>query len=262
MTATNNARTAKGRTNNAKAVKAAALETALLNLRNAAKLETKAAGDKAKAQTGADNARKLTIAGMSNYDVWLLKFDVDVLNRKGEVIEHKAGLTLADYAKGFKNAEGKAYRALETAFRERVLASFFNAPANADSVWTMFRQVYPIGQALLLEGVKATVEGDTLKLEGGTGDSAKALRDAAEKSVTALGAAAKARMGIEGKKRQPKPGEGESNQATLTDVLTIVRDFLQAAVTVDGETDIAPTETDDRLIAEIAKLATTYAKNI
>lgn len=250
-----------------KAIKATAptlspIDAALAQLAKAGALEAKAGAAISKAKESATNAQALAIAAMTTPGVLSLTFDYDVLDRKGDIVEHVKGAKLIDYAKGF-TSEGKEYRAKATAFRQSVLPRFFNIPGDNDSVWSMFRQTFPAALALIGEGMTATVGADgKLALVGGAGDSAKKLRDAAAKSVTALKTAAKG----ETAKRKPSlpgdkaPASNEPRAATLTDLLTLVRDFLHQSVVADGTPEYAAMTIDDKLIADIAVLAKSYGE--
>ena len=124
----------------------------------------------------------------------------------------------------------------------------------------MFRQTFPAALTLVGENMTASVVDGKLALEGGQGDTAKKLRDAAAKSVTALKTAAKGEAG----KRKPTMA-GEKDEAspairplTLTDCLQLVHSFLVEANKKDGETEFAPTDADDALLAKVLEQAAIY----
>ena len=237
-----------------------AIDAALNLLAQAGKLEATAGKAKAEALAQEGNAQAMAIAAMTTKGILSLTFDYDVKDSKGEVIEHIKGAKLIDYAHGFTK-EGKEYRHKATAFRHMVLPRFFNIAGDNESVWAMFRQTFPAALALVGENMTASVADDKLVLEGGTGDTAKKLRAAAAKSVTALKTAAK---GEAGKRKPTMAGEkgeaSDSRPATLTDLLFAVREFLTQSLDPNGETEFAPTEADDFLIADIATLATKYVQ--
>jgi hypothetical protein len=239
----------------------ASLDAALAMLAKAGALEAKAGAALAAAKSEETNAQAMAIAAMTSKGILGLTFSYDVKDSKGDIVEHVKSAKLLDYVGGFKK-EGKEYRAKATAFRQAVLPRFFNVSGDNDSVWAMFRQTFPAALALTGEAMTATVGNDgKLVLSGGTGETAKKLRDAAAKSVSALKSAAKG----EAAKRKPSlPGEKEAKEetrpATLTDILSLVRDFLTQAIAEEGETDYAPKACDDALIAEIAVLAKGYGE--
>ena len=252
------------RKNTAAAATAAAekspFELAMEQLAKAGAIEAQAGAAIAAAKGEESNAQAMAIAAMTVPGVLSFVFSYDIKDNKGEIVEHVKEAKLFDYAEGFKK-EGKEYRAKATAFRQTVLPRFFNVPGDNDSVWAMFRQTFPAALALVGEAMTATIGADgKLVLAGGTGEKAKKLRDAAAKSVTALKTAAKGEAGKRGPKQPgaPEPKEGETRPATLTDILLLVRDFLAQANAEDGETNYAPTEADDVLIADIAVLAQQY----
>jgi hypothetical protein len=233
----------------------AAFEAAMTALAKAGALEAKAGKAIAEAKVEQASAQDIALAAMTTKGVLSLTFTYDVKDNKGEIIEHVKSAKLSDYAAGFTK-EGKEYRAKSTAFRGAVLARFFNVPADSDSVWAMFRQVFPSAMALVGEAMTATVGNDgKLVISGGKGESAKKLRDAAAKSTKELNKVAK---GEAGKRKVKTPGEGEGTvPATLTDLLTAVRNFLDQSVR-GRETDYAPNAVDVKLIRDIVVLGDSY----
>ena len=240
-----------------------AMDTALEMLAKAGMIESEAGKLKTLAGEQDSSAQALAIAAMTTPGILSLAFDYDVLDRKGEIVEHVKNAKLIDYAHGFAKPDGKEYRAKATAFRNAILPRFFNIPGDNNSVYAMFRQTFPAALALVGENMTATIGGDgKLVLEGGEGDKANAMRDAATNSVTALKTAAKDRAA---KREASAPGEKESasdsRPATLTDILTLTRKFLRDSIAGD-EADFAPTDADEALIAEIAVLARGYGELI
>lgn len=240
---------------------ATAFDNALAMLAKAGMIESEAGKLKTLAGEQDSSAQAMAIAAMTTPGILSLAFDYDVLDRKGEIVEHVKNARLSDYAHGFTKPDGKEYRAKATAFRNAILPRFFNIPGDNNSVYAMFRQTFPAALALIGENMTATIgEDGKLVLEGGEGDKAKAMREAATKSVTALKTAAK---GGAAKREVSAPGEKESETraATLTEILTIARNFLRDSIAGD-EADFAPTDADEALIAEIAVLARGYGELI
>jgi len=90
------------------------------------------------------------------------------------------------------NGQGKVSRDAQAAFKTGLQLEFFGQAPNA-SLWTTASNAILIARAIRQEGMTAIVEGGTVKLEGGTTDKAKAMREA--KSLAALGKVAKDETG-------------------------------------------------------------------
>lgn len=113
-----------------------------------------------------------------------------ICDRAGNVVE-SAKASLADYAKGFKNPDGSDYRAKQGAFRSAALVELFGVPgdqsAGAKATWALATgKALPAAIALRREGMTAKLVDDKLVVEGGAGDTADKLREAAGKSTSAL----------------------------------------------------------------------------
>jgi hypothetical protein len=90
------------------------------------------------------------------------------------------------------NGQGKVSRDAQAAYKNNLQLAFFDSLPNA-SLWTTASNAILIARAIRQEGMTATVEGNGVKLEGGTTDKAKAMREA--KSLAALGKVAKGETG-------------------------------------------------------------------
>ena len=149
--------------------------------------------DEQKLKAAKGNATDILIAGMANAALLAHRFEFQVRDRKGNVIETKHA-SLYDYAR--KGApfytKGKAERARTTGFKAAVLA--FTAGVNdastpaAESAWSLIKgKVLPTAIALADNVIAATLSGSKLTLSGGNGSTvASGLIDAAKKSTSAL----------------------------------------------------------------------------
>ena len=90
------------------------------------------------------------------------------------------------------NGQGKVSRDAQAAYKTGLQLEFFGQAPNA-SLWTTASNAILIARAIRQEGMTAIVEGGSVKLEGGTTDKAKAMREA--KSLAALGKVAKDETG-------------------------------------------------------------------
>ena len=198
-----------------------------------------AAGEHAdRAKTGKASAADMMIAGLANpiLDEMLL---FSVVNRKGELVD-TGKASLADLVKGspvFKNADGSDARAVQTAFRSSVLEAMckikpeLHQTAGTKAVWTCLTMSAKIAHELLVEGCEVELgEGGKLKVTGGEGDRAKAMRDAP--SMSALRKVAAGETGTQGgsdeKGTVATPGE------VLGAALAIVRKVVKGDEALSG----------------------------
>lgn len=148
-----------------------------------------------------------------------------ICDRAGNVVE-SAKASLADYAKGFKNADTSDNRTKQSAFRSAALVELFGVPgdqsAGAKATWALVTgKALPAATALRREGMAAKLVDDKLVVEGGAGDAADKLREAAGKSTSALVKAAKGETGT----NRDKPGNdkaGDLREATPSEITRTV----------------------------------------
>ena len=140
------------------------------------------------------NATSTLIAGMANAALLAHRFEFQVRDRKGNVIETKHA-SLYQYARNdalFLKADGSDERARQSGFRAAILA--FAAGINdastpaANSAWSLIKgKALPVAIALADNVIAATLSGSKLTLSGGNGTAvASGLIDAAKKSTNAL----------------------------------------------------------------------------
>lgn len=144
----------------------------------------------------------------------------DVTDRAGNVVE-SAKASLLAYAKGFRNADGSDNRTMQGAFRATVLPRLFGIPgdqsAGAKATWALVTgKALPTALAIAGQGMTATLtEEGKLALEGGAGDVADKLREAAAKSTSALVTATKPAKGTN---RESPHNESEGRAATPSEI--------------------------------------------
>ena len=169
------------------------------------------------AKTKGATAVDLAVCGLATPGILSRDFVFDVADKSGAIIEStKANIREFMNGEGFKNTDGSAYRAKESAFRSAVLVTLFGVAGDqspgACNVWTVFKtKAAPIALALASEGMTAAIAEDgSLKTIGGKGERADALRAAADKSTSALAKIAKGGTGSKGTEnatREASPSE-------------------------------------------------------
>lgn len=132
-----------------------------------------------------------------------------------------------------RNGEGKVSRAAQGAFKAAFQREFFGLDKPSDAAWTPSTKAVPIARAIRAEGMTATIENGQLKLSGGTGPVADALRDA--KSVAAMAKIAKGEAGTNRAAHGNAKGEGDSEArvATPSEVLALAARLVEGAAKGD-----------------------------
>lgn len=113
------------------------------------------------------------------------------------------------------NGQGKVSRDAQAAYKTGLQLEFFGQAPNA-SLWTTASNAILIARAIRQEGMTATVEGGSVKLEGGTTDKAKAMREA--KSLAALGKVAKDETGSN--RAKPSNDKADEGRAATPEEIT------------------------------------------
>lgn len=119
-----------------------------------------------------------------------------------------------------RNGEGKVSRAAQGAYKAAYQRTFFGLDKPSDAVWTPCTKAVPIARAIRAEGMTATIENGQLKLSGGNGPIADALRGA--KSIAAMTKIAKGEAGTNRTAHgnaKGGEGEGEARVATPEEIL-------------------------------------------
>ena len=177
-------------------------------LRSAARLAIDAKAQEDAAKAGKGNATEMLVASLTGSAIWNLKLTFDVKDRNGDIVEHCKGIAISEYAKGF-TLDGKEYRAKTSAFRAAVLLRLFDMKddkgSQCETVWKVFVSAHKVAEQLRNNAILASLDASgRLKLAGGKGKEAAALKEAANKSVTSLVNAAKGGAAKKGTNSTPQ----------------------------------------------------------
>ncbi len=187
-----------------------------------AAIKGKAEIDSAKAKGAA--ALAVMVAGFASDAIDTLQWAFDIMG-KDSVHEHVRCTGTHEHGNTelawCRNGEGAVSKVAQSAYKAGFQSVFFNLPEPNAAVWTMASKAVPIARAIRAEGMIATIEGGELKLSGGTGEKADAMRGA--KSLSALAKVAKDEVGTgRGAHGNAKgEGEGEARIATPAEVLAL-----------------------------------------
>jgi hypothetical protein len=200
----------------------------MLPLAAAAAIKGKATIEQGKAQ-GA-SALAVMVAGFASDEFAERAWSFDIMV-KGQVHHHVETVGAKDMwndsAAWMLNGEGKVSRESQTAYKLGFVSNAYKLKDGTASVWTATKNAVQIANAIRAENMVATIEGGKLVLSGGTTDKAKAMIDAAAKSLSALAKVAKdatgtsrnspqnsnAGKGGEGKGKGGEGGEGGEGEA-------------------------------------------------
>ena len=163
---------------------------------NAAALAINAEEAAKAAKANSAGAIDMTVAALMTGKTLVTKFVFDVKARDGSTVEHCRNITIADYAAGFKNADGSEYRAKVSAFANAILGKWFLregtfTDAQRNTVFMMVKRAIAIALGLKAQGMSAKLVDNKLVVSGGKGQEAAAIREAAKKSTSALATAIK-----------------------------------------------------------------------
>jgi hypothetical protein len=212
-----------------------------------AAMGVKELADKVKAE-GA-SAVNLMIAGTCAPGVLNLPITFDVRDKSGAIVE-SASASLLEYANdiGFRNTDGGAYRAKQSAFKAAMLNFLGVNPDKGESAWRMYIQKALPGAVHAFEaGVTVTLnDKGALTFEGGEGPEAEAIRKCA--NAAQLGKLAK---GDTAKPDATAKGQGDTRPATLHDILKEACRMLRLVEA--GKEALAPSVAGD--LRAVVKLA-------
>lgn len=154
---------------------------ALSAINNAVAITIDAYGIKTQAELNAASALDVAIEALATGTPFNLNLALDVTDKAGNVIEH-IKCKVSDFDKEFLNAQGKAWRAAQSAMRVALLHRLGNIKdeksAAHDAAYIMLTRALTVAKAIRAEGMKAKIDASgKLALIGGKGDTAKALRE-------------------------------------------------------------------------------------
>lgn len=140
-----------------------------------------------------DSALATMVAGFVSDGIARRAWSFDIADQDGNV-RHHVDCTGTDEFGGSDgawrfNCEGKVSREAQSAYKEAFQRTFFGLDKPNPAIWTPCTKAVPIARAIRSEGMTATIENGQLKLFGGDGPVADALRNA--KSIAAMGKIAK-----------------------------------------------------------------------
>jgi hypothetical protein len=197
----------------------------LLPLAAQAAIKGKAEIDNAKAKGAA--ALAVMVAGFASDEIAKRAWAFDIKASDGSVHYHVDCTGLAEFGETEGawryNGEGAISKASQTAYKNGLSTAFFNLPQSVPAVWTMISKAVPMARAIRDEGMTATIEDGELKLTGGTGERADAMRGA--KSLSALAKLAKGETGTDrethGNAKGAGEGEGEARLASPAEIMAL-----------------------------------------
>lgn len=165
------------------------------------------------------SALAVMVEAFASDDVAARKWSFDIKAKNGDVHTHVNCTGTAEFGNddlAWKlNGQGKPSREAQTAYKTGLQLEFFGQAPNA-SLWTTASNAIVIARAIREEGMTAKVEGSGVKLEGGTTDKAKAMREA--KSLAALAKVAKDETGSNRAKPANDKAKDEGRAATPNEI--------------------------------------------
>jgi len=195
-----------------------------------AAIKGKAEIDSAKAKGAA--ALAVMVAGFTDNYMAELPWSFDIMG-KDSVHEHVNCTGYAEHGNTelawCRNGEGAVSKVAQSAYKAAFQNEFFNLPEPNAAVWTMASKAIPIARAIRAEGMIATIEGGELKLSGGSGERADAMR--AAKSLSALSKVAGGEAGTNraGHGNAKGEGEGEARIATPAEIMALAARLVEGA---------------------------------
>lgn len=193
-----------------------------------AAIKGKADIDAAKAKGAA--ALAVMVAGLTDSYMAELPWTFDIKGNDGNVHTHVDCTGFSEFGNTelawCRNGEGAVSKVAQSAYKAAFQAEFFNLPAPNAAVWTMASKAVAMARAIRAEGMTATIESGELKLSGGSGPVADAMREA--KSLSALAKVAKGETGTgRAAPQNDKGGEGDARLATPSEVLALATRLIE-----------------------------------
>lgn len=226
---------------------------------------------KGKARESEGHAEARMIAGFSDDAAATMEWVLEIKGNDGVVhhYEPQAGIFgwhERENQTAMRNSEGAVSKTAQGVYKRTFQHVYFNLPNPVEAAWTMAKRAVGVAVAIREEGMTASVESGKLKLEGGTSDRAKAMREADSLAklrkacgLTASGAIKgdSARGTSEGEGRGTSEGEGETRRpATPSEITAATLQLCKDALT--GDAALCPAALEN--LHAIAKLVTSKAK--
>lgn len=214
-------------------------------------IDGKTTVDEGKAKGAA--ALAVMVAGFSSDTAACLPWTFDIMG-KDDVHTHVECTGIDEFGNDDlswkRNGQGAVSKVALGAYKRALQNTFFSLPDNVPAVWTMASKAIPAARAIREEGMTATIVDGALKLEGGTGERAGAMREA-----KSLGALEKIAKGQTGSNRGGGHGAGtseagEARVATPAEILALAARLVEGVV--KGEEAVSNTALS--YVRKIAKL--------
>jgi hypothetical protein len=226
---------------------------------------------KGKARESEGHAEARMIAGFSDDAAATMEWVLEIKGNDG-VVHHYApqsgiaGWHERENQPAMRNSEGAVSKTAQGVYKRAFQHAYFNLPNPVEAAWTMAKRAVGVAVAIREEGMTASVEAGKLKLEGGTSERAKAMREADSLAklrkacgLTSGGAIKgdKARGTSEGEGEGTSEGEGATRPATPSEITAAALQLCKDALT--GDAALCPAALQN--LHAIAKLVTSKAKD-
>lgn len=238
-------------------------EEAAASLATAAQAAIESKGQIEAGKAKGASAEAVMVAGFSDDSIASMVWSFDVTAGKGDVHEYVETIGYTEHgtetAEWVLNGQGQVSRVAQGAYKRGFHLAFFSLPDAVPAVWTMANRAVALANAIRNEGMTARIEGGALKLEGGNGDRAKAMREAV--SLSALRTAAKGATGSnrEAPQNNKSKGAGEAGPRAVTRE-EVLRAALAALSEVDAGDGAGLNNAEFALLKGLAKVAASIAK--
>lgn len=227
-----------------------------------AAIKGKADIDAAKAKGAA--ALAVMVAGFSTDEAAARPWSFDI-TASGDVHTHVECNGFAEHGNTdlawCRNGEGAVSKVAQSAYKAAFQSTFFGLDQSNPAVWTMASKAVAMARAIRAEGMTATIEGGELKLSGGNGPVADAMREA--KTLSALAKVAKGETGTNRAAPGNAKGEGDSEArvATPSEVLAIAARLVEGAAKGDEALSPAALSFARRIAALVASNPEAFAED-
>jgi len=236
-------------------------EEAAASLATAAQAAIESKGQIEAGKAKGASAEAVMIAGFSDDSIASMVWSFDVTAGKGDVHEHIETVGYTEHgtetAAWVLNGQGQVSRVAQGAYKRGFHLAFFGLPDAVPAVWTMANRAVALANAIRNEGMTARIEAGALKLEGGNGDRAKAMREAV--SLSALRTAAKGAAGSNREAPQNEKGKAVEGPRALTRE-EVLRAAFAALSAVDAGDGAGLNNAEFALLKGLAKVAASIAK--
>ena len=227
---------------------------------------------KGQARETEGHAEARMIAGFSDDNAATREWVLEIKGNDDVVHHHAPQAGIAGWHErenqpAMRNSEGAVSKTAQGVYKRAFQHAYFNLPNPVEAAWTMAKRAVGVAVAIREEGMTASVEGGKLKLEGGTSDRAKAMREANSLAKLRKACGLTASGAIKGDaSRGTSEGEGEGEgasegatprPATPSEITAATLQLCKDALT--GDAALCPAALEN--LHAIAKLVTSKAKD-